>query len=433
MDFFSGILPEIFASFFVQKGSKTLSGISIDTRTLKHGDIFVALKGHQVEGYKFIPQAIEKGASGVVITQEQKNSLSLPDFISIIVVEDPLVFYQKVAHEYLKTKSNLTVIAVTGSSGKTSTKEWIATLLSQRYKVFRSQGNFNTHTGVPLSAFMVKDEQIAVFELGTGKPGDIEVLTKIVAPSIAVVTSIGAAHLEFFGSLENIAKEKFHIFDGVKKGFYSDTITNPPIHSSHVVPVNKNEYFTHIEPLEEKGYKLKLKNGESFLFPFFGEYNLSNLSLAISVTKTLGLTDSEITHTTFSELPSFRSKIVKCHNATVILDCYNANPLSMSESVRTFESFSKPVTLVLGDMLELGSKEKEIHKELGVFLSSLQKITKIIFIGPLMKEAFLSYTKEKIWFENACLAKEAFMNETKKPSFIFIKASRGMTLETLLS
>jgi len=421
------ILEKILSDSLIQKGKTEIGKISTDTRILEKGALFLALTGEKFDGHDFLQAALEKGAGGILI---QKNHIpdNLPSNIWCFAVEDTLKAYQDIAMAVLEAKKILK-IAVTGTSGKTTTKEFIRALLSVRYKVFANQGNFNNQVGVPLSILQTTDEEIGIFELGAGKPGDIHRLSEIVKPDIALVTSIGEGHLEFFGSVENVAKEKASIMDFGKQGFCPADILFP-VWFSKFQKVNFSS-FSRILSTED-GYQITIQNNTVFL-PFWGEYNLFNFLTALTIALELDVREDQIQDgINRIKLPSYRQEKKEKEGRIFYLDCYNANPLSMKSALSGFEKLEGEKIAVLGDMLELGRDEEVLHSEIGKFLNQFS-FKKVLFYGRLMKKAFEAYQKEKNYFNDKNDLALFLKNESKKGDKIFIKASRGMKLEEIFN
>lgn len=423
--------PQIFASYLHQKGDLDFQGVCTDSRKIKSGDIFIALKGEHFNGSDFILQAIDQGAHAIVCSSTM-DLQKIPSQISVFIAEDPLYFYQKMAQAYLATKK-IAVIAITGSAGKTSTKEWLADILSQKYHVFKTEGNFNNQIGLPQSILEVRDEQIAIFEIGTGKPGDIDQLASLLNPQIGCITSIGEAHLEFFDSLEHIAQEKWSLLNYTQKGFIPLELEKYNYSHQLLEVINPYEIFHKIVAKEDLGFQIFFDDSTSFEFPFFGEYQLSNLALAVSIAQYFSMSFQEIASTLFQPLPSFRHCWIQINQADIILDCYNANPLSMRKNIETLATFHKPVILILGDMLELGQESDHHHSLIGKQLNEVNSFLKVIFIGEKMSNAYQSYIyKHKEWFLTALEAQRELIQLSQQKVLIFIKGSRGMALEKMI-
>jgi len=403
--------------------------ISTDTRTIKPNSIFLALKGNNFDGNLFVEDAYKKGAKAAIINSEYVKRYSyLP--ITLIGVKDTLETYQEIAKEYIKSKK-ITKIGITGTSGKTTTKELLKAILSTKYNVFANEGNLNNQIGVPFSILNIKDEDIAVIEMGTGKPSDIERLTWIFEPDIGIVTSIGEAHIEYFGSIENIAKEKSDITKYGAKG-----ITIKKIEYEYFKNYKKIglEVFKDIIEKNDQTYDIKIDK-KYFNFKFWGEYNLYNLAIAVYVSKMFGIDEDLIIKGVENvTIPPLRWQKIEKNDIEYILDCYNANPLSIKEALKSFDKIktNKNKVVILGDMLELGDLSSLLHAELGHFINSLN-IDSFIFFGKYIENTFKICNKEKYYFNDKTKLKKFISSYIDKNKIVLLKGSRGMRLEEIIS
>ncbi len=409
------------------QGNLPIEGVFTDSRKPLKNGLFIALTGPHFDGHDFIVKAIEKGASAIAFQKGNKIPTTNPE-ITLYEVENPLDFYQNLAEKYLKHHPALK-IAITGSSGKTTTKEFSKALLSQKYKVFATQGNLNNQVGVPFSALSLTNEDIAIFELGTGKPGDIKKLANIIKPHYYVVTSVGEGHLEFFKTLDEVAKEKASGIEYAKKGICFKNLAKYPSFKPFE-KISLRKIFTKTKPYQE-GFFCDVDN-ISFQFPFFGTYQLENFALALALAQNCEIKSYEaIRGLSKIKLPSYRQEKKEKKEITFYLDCYNANPLSMLKATQAFcdlPFLKGRKILILGDMLELGKESPALHTQLGKKLNLL-KCDEILFIGTAIKDTFDAYQEKKAYFNK----KEDLILYLKKRAQpqdkIFIKASRGMQLE----
>lgn len=420
---FHNILIKTLEADLVQMGEGILSSISTDTRKIKEGEAFLTLPGENFDAHQFIEQAVKSGASAV-ICQKGRALPNLPANLWIWQVENPLFTYQAIAKEYLKSKK-IIKIALTGTSGKTTTKEFLRALLAKKYNVFATKGNLNNQVGVALSALSVSDEDLAIFELGAGEPGDIAKLRDIIEPDYVLVSSVGEGHLEFFKNIEGVAKEKSSILKDAKKAFCP-------------VSINCPEYFKDFDKIDirvfdgvheiENGYDIVLGD-IAFDFPYWGIYQLQNFSLAVALAKELGVSEYQIASAVRKiELPSFRQEMRKKEQATFYLDCYNSNPLALKTVIKAFAQKEGHKILVLGDMLELGENGSLIHKQIGEFLNGFEW-DEVFFYGEQMCFAFESFKAKKQHFESKKELSKYLKKKIKTKISILIKASRGMRLE----
>jgi UDP-N-acetylmuramoyl-tripeptide--D-alanyl-D-alanine ligase len=365
--------------------SLTVRSLSIDTRTLKPGDLFVAFKGDQCDGHDFLATAFEKGASGVLIDLRQKETVfaklrgvKVP-IHNVIPVPDPQAAMTMLAAEYRKTLP-VKVVGVTGSVGKTTTKEFLFYLLRQKYSVLATSGNLNNHLGVPIMLSRLEpSHQYCVMEMGASHPGEIRALAQIARPSGGILTPIGPAHLEGFGSLENVYNTKLELADSLGK-------------EEPLVVLEGDRRL--LEKLEEKGRKVitvgysaraeyritevKVVEGEvsfsmndqgRFSFPGQASFLVLNAGLAIAMARSLGLAWEDIPRkwedVGFAS-GRFRETILP-NGVRIIDDSYNANPVSFGNALTAFQALSgtgKKI-VVFADMLELGAEEDRFHSELG--------------------------------------------------------------------
>ncbi len=406
--------------------------ISTDTRTIKNGDFYLPLKGTSFDGEKFISQAIEKGAVGTFCTQDYNiNALMLK-------VPDTLTAYLQLANHRRKIL-NPTVIAVTGSSGKTTTKELIASVLSEKYKTYKTPLNHNNEIGFCQTIFeMPDDTEVLVLEMGMRGLGEIELLSKYSEPDITVISNVGTAHIGRLGSRENIAKAKCEIvsyqrgntfiahddelikntvkFDG-DKIFYS---------IKNVTVVEKSANYS---KFEYKGNPYELNVG--------GDYNIENALSAINVGIQLGLTIDQIQDGLKKYKPiEKRWEAVDIHGIKIINDSYNANPESMRAFIDTIFEHYKNYALILGDMGELGNDEIKYHKQLGEYINNKNNIDKntiIISIGNLSANITDSISKCKTAHFNTIEDAVPYIkSEIKDGTTLFLKASRSMKFERII-
>ncbi|HAA83398.1 MAG: UDP-N-acetylmuramoyl-tripeptide--D-alanyl-D-alanine ligase [Thermodesulfobacterium commune] len=429
-------------------------GISTDTRIIKPGYLFWALKGKNFDGHDFWKEAIEKGAKGLVISRFSSGFRleDLPKTISVILVKDTLSALGDFA-KFWRKKLNCVVVAITGSCGKTTTKELTFEILSRFFQTFKNLANYNNLIGVPLSILSMKEgTEVGVLELGTNAPGEIARLSEIVFPQVSVITCVYPAHLEGLGSLEGILEEKLSIF--------KNTDLN-----------GKLVYFYDQEPLREKvkvfkqekisfgfeeGADLRAKNLEldkdklkveiafkthkkSLILPQIGKHNVLNLLAAIAVGLSLNLDLDSIAEKIEKEVPLYqRAKCYKKGRFLIIDDTYNANPGSMKASLEWLRSFSDypQKIVILGDMLELGPESKRYHEEVGDLAK--QVADQVYFIGENAKfyaatfspkpcEVFTT-TEEFLEALKFLRIKDLFFGNTA----ILVKGSRGLRLERVV-
>ena len=361
-----------------------VENFSKDTRTIQKDDIYIGIKGQNFDGSSFWKQALDAGAKAVVISKQnitEEEKIIYKDKV-IIEVEDTLNALYEIA-KYKRSKYNIPVIAITGSVGKTSTKDIVASVVSQKFKTLKTEGNNNNNIGLPLTILKLKNEEALVVEMGMNHFGEISLLTNIAKPTLAIITNIGTSHIGNLGSRENILKAKLEILEGMKIPKVIINNDNDLLHKWYNENKNKIEIHTYgikneseimaqnIELGEEESkFLAKLKDNEELQIniPVGGEHFIYNALCGISVGKLLGLSNEKIEKgiSTF-ELTKKRMDIKNLKSGvTLINDSYNASYESMKASL---EYLSKRTDLrkiaVLGDMLELGEYSKELHKKVG--------------------------------------------------------------------
>ncbi|QTL98038.1 UDP-N-acetylmuramoyl-tripeptide--D-alanyl-D-alanine ligase [Iocasia frigidifontis] len=359
--------------------NKKIKGVSIDSRTIKADELFIAIPGEKFNGHDFIDDAAVNGAAAFIISDE----VELPERAAYIVVNDTTEALQQLAAYYRQQIDDLTVIAITGSAGKTTTKDMIAALLASKYKVHKTQGNFNNYYGLPLTLLELQgDEDIAVLEMGMSSLGEISLLTSIALPQIGVITNVGETHLESLGTIENVAQGKSELIaalpeDGIAILNYDNSYVRD---MKSVFKGEKIIYYGFNKAVDISASNIRIDNkGTSFLIEYQddkrdilidkpGRHNVYNALAAIAVARELAVGWNSIKKALLSvDLSSLRWDVQKKKGGiTIINDSYNANPLSMEAAVDAVcESAEDRVILVLGAMLELGSNESRAHLELG--------------------------------------------------------------------
>ena len=412
------------------------NGVSTDTRTLKKGEIFFALKGPKFNGNDFAKIAIEKGAAFVIIDKLITIEISP----QIIIVKNPLLSLQELANYHrkiLKTK----IIAITGSNGKTTTKELIRKVISKKYNVLATEGNYNNHIGVPLTLLKLKKKhEIAVIEMGANHLKEIEFLCNITLPDWGYITNFGKAHLEGFGSEKGVIQGKSELYKHLEanKGQIlingDDPVQVKQTDQKKVVQFGSNHTNDYeINPIT-KNEDLQLQfQGKIFKSSLHGNYNFTNIaaSIAFGIIFKVPLTDIQIAVEGYQSENNRSQKLV-IKGVRYILDAYNANPSSMEVAINAFandKSDSKIV--ILGDMLELGKKSKEEHESI-LELCLKNKFSIIFTIGENFKETSIESNKISK-FENLEKFKKYFMTKKINYNSALIKGSRSMKLERLIS
>lgn len=417
-----------------------ITGFSTDTRTLKKGDLFIAIKGENFDGGDFVKQALEKGAVGA-ITDKNLN------IEGVIKVEDPIKALGSIALAH-RDSFEIPVIAVTGSSGKTTVKDMIVQLLSVNWDVHYTEGNLNNHIGMPMTLLKTKRKhKVCVVEMGMNSRGEIDYLSKIAKPEFGVITNIGTAHIGELGSQEQIFKAKTELIANIKTGGY-------------LFINGDDEYLSKLSNLEDintikfgignkndvQAEKIRKTGAEFYEFIYGktlfklnvpGKHNIYNALAAISVAKNLGMDIKEIKQQIEKYLGSEMRLNIKLIGAIrVIDDSYNANPESMKAALNVLETYKGRRIAVLGDMLELGCFSDKNHFDIGV--EAAQKADLLLFCGKQAqnyKKGALSRGKNEkhiYTFKYSDQAGQFIADIAQKGDTVLLKGSRGMKMENVL-
>ena len=409
--------------------------VSTDTRNIKENSLFFALKGHNFDGNKFAKEAIEKGAKYAVIDNKSF-------FIDgkTILVENVLRSLQLLANHHRK-QFDIPIIGITGSNGKTTSKELIGCVLETTFKTLYTKGNLNNHIGVPLTLLSLrKEHEIAIIEMGANGLGEIKELCSIAEPSHGIITNIGMAHIEGFGSFEGVKKTKKELYDfiALKKGtiFYNadDDVLNSILPSGIELisfgKKNKNISGNIVEssPFIGFSWKSSVYQSSTIKTHLIGEYNFYNFLLAICIASHFKVDEEKINHSLSSYQPTNnRSQIQKTNTNTVIMDCYNANPSSVLAALKSFNLVEKENKFaILGDMLELGKISSTEHQKIYDFL----KYNGINFITVGKEFKKLQHPHRN--FENVELLIHFLKDKPIENAYILLKGSRGIQLEKLI-
>lgn len=431
---------------------KEVSCVVIDSRKIQKDGVFIATKGERVDGHDFISQVIQAGAIGVVCER-------LPEKVQVpcVLVQDSFQALRDIA-EFYRLQLTIPVIGITGSVGKTSTKEVIAAVLGQKYKVCKTQGNFNNEIGLPLTVLSIQPEhQAAVVEMGINHFGEMYRLSKIARPDICVITNIGECHLENLGSKEGILKEKTEIFafmnpDGLVflngEDDLLNTVTKPG--KQEIIRFGYRQehdiYATDIEDRGLLGSAMKVHIGKETFdagVTLPGVHMILNALAAAGIGKKLGLTVQEITKgMQQASSVAGRSHVIKTGRYTIIDDCYNANPVSMKASLNLLSTALDRKVAILGDMFELGEQENDLHGEIGAYVAE-HAIDELICIGSLSRWMFEKACEKceeqgrtSAWIHYFATKEEAVLQLPTilhQDDAILIKASHGMHFEQLVA
>ncbi|WP_029035425.1 UDP-N-acetylmuramoyl-tripeptide--D-alanyl-D-alanine ligase [Salinimicrobium terrae] len=410
------------------------SGISTDTRKIKKDSIFFALKGENFNANEFAEEALEKGAAYAVIDEELKGENK-----RFLQVEDSLQALQQLASFHRK-HLGIPILALTGSNGKTTTKELFNVVLSMKFKVVATVGNLNNHIGVPLTLLSMNDEtEIGIVEMGANHQKEIQFLCNIATPNYGYITNFGKAHLEGFGGVEGVIKGKKELYDHLKDNNkllflnLDDTLQRQEKSYPNTFSFSSSEKADiQLKYFREDSYAGIEVDGEKICGQLTGDYNGTNMAVAYIVGKYFGVPSQKIVKAIKHYSPqNNRSQIILKDNRKIILDAYNANPSSMAAALENLNHMEgSPKIAILGDMFELGSEAETEHQQL-VEDYTASPINKIYIIGsnfykttsnsPKIKK-FETFEDFRIWFQ------PSEFNE----GIILIKGSRGMALERLM-
>lgn len=430
----------------VVRGREGFNNICIDTRKIQKDNIYIAIKGERFDGNKFVIDAFKKGASIAIVSEILFDIENEEKVETVILVDDTEKALLDLASFYRK-KLGLKVVGVTGSCGKTSTKDLIAAFLSEKYKVFKTKGNFNNQIGLPLMILELDSTyDVAVLEMGMSDLGEIDVLAKCARPDIAVITNIGLSHIENLKTQDNILKAKSEIFN------YFDESNTLIINGEdknllkikdkcfEILRIGYNHeydvYAFNIILMEDNTTFSIQDNNQEIIFniPMAGKHNILNSMLAIAVAKKLNLSFEEMKLGIKNlEATSMRLEVIKKDKITIINDCYNASPDSMKSSIDVLTTYKKGRKVaILGTMNELGDEAINAHTEVGNYAKD--KVDLLIAIGSY-KECFRKgYSLDSILtFEDKKDFTDDLKTIIKENDVILVKASRGMKFEEIVN
>ena len=427
-------------------------GYSIDSRTVQPGELFFAVKGEHLDGHDFVEQALSHGAIGAVVQKGQLARYSNP--AGLLAVDDTLVALQTLATAVRKIWGK-TAIAVTGSMGKTTTKEAMAHLLAVKYRVHRTKGNFNNHFGLPLGLLTLEPEyDVAVVEMGMSHSGEIAALARIALPNQAVVNNVAPVHLESFDSIAGIARAKYELIEALPHGgtavlnaddeyvcqFGRDLKGKVVLFGMKTTADVRAE---NVEVLGPEGVRFDLVSREMrqpVHSPLLGKHNVYNVLAAAAVALEHGITPSEIA----AALPSLqpadkRGQVVQVGNITVLYDCYNSSPKALMAAVDTLAAMpARRRIAVAGEMLELGTTGEQMHRECGRYMaggSAGSKLDFLLGVRGLAKAMVEAAAEAGLLAEFVATPEEAgewLARETREDDVVLLKASRGVKLEKAL-
>jgi UDP-N-acetylmuramoyl-tripeptide--D-alanyl-D-alanine ligase len=410
--------------------------VSTDTRKITPNSLFFALKGDSFDGNQFAETALNLGASYAVIDDEKKYHGD-----KYILVKDVLTCLQQLATYHRKQLKSI-IIAITGSNGKTTTKELIKKVLEKKYRTLATQGNLNNHIGVPLTLLSITPEiELAIVEMGANHVGEIAMLCNIAQPDYGMITNIGKAHIGEFGSFENIIKAKTELYAYIKSNGKKIFVNaEDALLMKHARDIDQITYGTRSnaycrsELVEVNPFLKIVYENQPIQSKLIGTYNFDNITLAICIGKYFGIGIADIKNAIEEYVPSNnRSQIVKTKSNEIVLDAYNANPSSMMVAIQNFYQMKgDDKWLILGDMLELGQYEVEEHKSIIKLIES-KKFKHVILVGNRFDKAVLELGSNFPVFKTSDELLNVISHQYRiKDALILIKGSRGMKLERVV-
>ncbi|MBM7621671.1 UDP-N-acetylmuramoyl-tripeptide--D-alanyl-D-alanine ligase [Bacillus tianshenii] len=424
-----------------------VEGVSKDTREDMNGKLYIPIIGENFNGHKFVQQAIlEKGA---VASLWQKDQPEPPSDVNLIFVDDTIEALQNLASDY-RDQIGMKVVGITGSNGKTTTKDMVTSLLQTTFNVHKTAGNYNNHIGLPLTILSMKeDTEVAVLEMGMSGRGEIELLSNIAKPDAAIITNIGESHMQELGSRKGIAEAKLEIAAGLKPGGKLIINGDEPLLTNKISDFDcdvitfglnaDNDYVAQAIVLKGNGTQFIIEE-TAYMIPVLGAHNVTNALASVVVGKLFGVNEENRKKGLENlSLTAMRNEVVETNGGwTVINDAYNASPTSMKAAIDLLGSltgYTKKIA-VLGDMLELGDQEISFHQEVGRYVQGKEidfvftygNLGKSIAEGAvsvLGKDKVKSYTDKKVLTED-------LLNILQKDDVVIVKGSRGMKLEEVV-
>lgn len=428
-----------------------IEGVTIDSRKIEKGNLFIPFKGERADGHQYVAESIRKGARAALWQKDVPNP---PKDLPILIVDDCLRALQELARKY-RNELAVKVVGITGSNGKTTTKDMAANLLSLQYKVKKTEGNFNNHIGLPLTVLgLCEDTEIAVLEMGMSGKGEIDFLTRLAAPDAVVITNIGESHMLDLGSREGIADAKLEILGGLKSGGLAALYGDEPLLMERIQPFKEriqlrtfgrnvtNDFYPTEITQTGHGNRFKM-NGFSggFDLPVLGTHNIINALAAMLIANHFLIPFEKMNKGLATiKLTNMRMELVEGKaGEKIINDAYNASPTSMMaaiELVSNLQGYKKKI-LVLGDMLELGAQEEQYHRQIGNGVKA-DKVSMLFTYGQLGLQIAAGAQRElgvdKVF---AFTDKNALIKELEKyvddSTIVLVKASRGMKLEEVVT
>ena len=433
-----------------ERAERTFAGVSIDSRTLQAEQLFVAIRGENTDGHQYIDQAVAAGAAGILAQVGCLTNSARPTDLPVVEVPDSHAAMIQLAASYLST-IDARRIGITGSNGKTTTKEFMYRLLQTvTDNVYCSPGNFNNLYGIPLALFAMPTEtDLAVLEMGISVPGEMTRLALLVKPHILVITNVGATHLEFLGSVENVAREKLSALAQTQPNAPLIVNADDPILMAEAKQISASlvtfglkgdaDYSPDRIEQDQSGMTVVAIEGHIFRLPLFGDYQIMNLLAAYAAVRELGYSFDQV-DTESIELVSaeMRGERIEVNGITFVSDCYNANPESVKAALTSFDRMpdGRRRVIILGDMLELGRESERYHTEIG------EQVTRhtfdlLVTVGSLAikiakgaRAAGLA-CRRILHFDNAEACATEMVNILRPSDLVYLKGSRGIRLEVI--
>lgn len=431
--------------------SKSFDGVSIDSRTIREGELFIAIKGPANDGHRFINQALAAGAAGIVVQYDYPGLESVRGDRAVVAVNDGHEAMIALAVSYRK-KLSATTAAITGSNGKTTTKELAWCLINAlEVNCYRSPGNLNNLFGLPLSLFaMPQKTEVALMELGMSTPGEMKRLARIVDPSLVLITNVGPSHLVYFKTTEAVAQAKLELVTGAREEVPVIINADDPVLVAGIERLGRDYITFGLEAqadfkpeaiLPGRGGSSVTIEGNRFFLPLVGRHQVANLTAAYACCRTLGFSFESI-DTAAIELGTapWRGQTIERDGVSVLADCYNANPDSVEAGLQAFfaEENKGRRIVILGDMLELGEEAGRYHRKIGELLAR-SRFDLGLFVGPLAKETMETAAANGIdpnrlrHFRNAAECAREIVGTFVDGDQVYLKGSRGIGLEAILN
>ncbi|WP_347860663.1 UDP-N-acetylmuramoyl-tripeptide--D-alanyl-D-alanine ligase [Salimicrobium sp. PL1-032A] len=420
-----------------------IGSVMTDTRVTGENSLFIPIEGENFDAHDFLDQAIEKGAVATLWNKGKDLPPNVPEDFPVFLVEDTLGAMQQLAKEYIR-KVAPTVVAITGSNGKTTTKDMVASVLRKKFRTHWTDGNLNNHIGVPLTVFaMPENTEMLVLEMGMNRAGEIKILSELASPDYGLITNIGESHIEYLGSRENIAEAKLEITAGFKEdGLLIYDGDEKLLAGTEGITCGFSEYADRRAEsilLHDEGSRFQV-NGVSYELPLVGKHNVKNAVYVLTLAEQLGMTPSEV-QAGFNELTMTGMRLEKMegvHGSHVFNDTYNASPTSMKaviDFLKAYQAKSHKI-LVLGDMFELGYHSRELHESVsGAVTPEINVVLSIGEDSSAITEAVSKRFSSIITahFKEKQKLIEKLEDVLQEDSVVLVKASRGMKMEEVVT